>query len=87
MYPQIVRINPDTRTIVERYKLPVTLTTSLTWGGPNLDDLIVTTSRRNMSPDTLKKQPLAGSVFILHNMGTSGVREHKFVFNNADTYK
>ncbi|KAF9411932.1 hypothetical protein HW555_009406 [Spodoptera exigua] len=83
----IVRVDPDKKTIVERYKLPVSLTTSLTWGGPNLDDLIVTTSRRNMSPETLMKEPLSGAVFILHNMGTGGVQGNKFVFPNADTYK
>ncbi|KAJ8711777.1 hypothetical protein PYW08_008731 [Mythimna loreyi] len=82
----IVRINPDTRQIVERYKLPVTLTTSLTWGGPRLDDLIVTTSRRNMNATQLKEQPLAGAIFILHNMGTKGVPSYKFVFSNADNY-
>ncbi|XP_047034705.1 regucalcin-like [Helicoverpa zea] len=82
----IARIDPDKKEIVERYKLPVTLTTSLTWGGPNFGDLIVTTSRRNLEPDKLKDQPLAGAVFVLHHMGTSGVPNHKFVFNNADEY-
>ncbi|KAJ8709210.1 hypothetical protein PYW07_009036 [Mythimna separata] len=82
----IVRINPDTHEIVERYKLPVTLTTSMVWGGPDLDDLIVTTSRRNMNAEQLKAQPLAGAIFILHNMGTKGVPSHNFAFNNADAY-
>nr|XP_049693487.1 regucalcin-like [Helicoverpa armigera] len=82
----IARIDPDKKEIVERYKLPVTLTTSLTWGGPNFGDLIVTTSRRNLEPDKLKDQPLAGAVFVLHHMGTSGVPNHKFVFDNADEY-
>ncbi|CAD0204844.1 unnamed protein product [Chrysodeixis includens] len=82
----IVRIDPDRREIVERYKLPVTLVTSMTWAGRNLDDLIVTTSRRNMKPEQIAKEPLAGSIFVLHKMGTSGAPNHKFNFPDADDY-
>lgn len=71
---------------MERYKLPVTLVTSMTWAGRNLDDLIVTTSRRNMKPEQLAKEPLAGSIFILHKMGTAGAHTHKFNFPDADDF-
>lgn len=58
----------------------------MTWAGRHLDDLIVTTSRRNMDPEQLAKEPLAGSIFILHKMGTAGAQSHKFNFPDADDY-
>ncbi|KAJ0172197.1 hypothetical protein K1T71_012170 [Dendrolimus kikuchii] len=82
----IIRINPDARYVIEKYKLPVSRTTSLTWAGRDLSDLIVTTSRRNMDEDELSREALSGAIFILHGMGTSGVPDHKVVFPNADTY-
>ncbi|KAM3961142.1 regucalcin-like [Aphomia sociella] len=82
----IIRIDPDERAIVEKYKLPVSRTTSVTWAGPELEHLIVTTSRRNMSPDELTREPLSGAIFILHQTGTGGVPVYKFAFDNADLY-
>ncbi|XP_059051906.1 regucalcin-like [Achroia grisella] len=82
----IIRIDPDSRTIVEKYKLPVSRTTSVTWAGPQLDHLIVTTSRRNITPDELAREPLSGAIFILQQTGTRGVPAYKFVFENADLY-
>lgn len=64
----------------------MSLTTSLTWGGDNLEDLIVTTSKRNLDAKRLKEEPLAGSIFILHGLGTGGVPDNLFVFNDADNY-
>lgn len=85
-FSQIVRVNPDLRTIVEAYRLPVSLTTSLTWAGDHLEDLIVTSSRRNLDPQKMTEEPLAGSIFILHGLGTGGVPDNLFLFNNADDY-
>ena len=46
--------------------LPVTNVTSLTFGGPDLADLYVTTARHHLTPEQLTDQPLAGAVFVLH---------------------
>lgn len=51
-----------------------------------MEDLIVTTSKRNLDPKKLKDEPLAGSIFILHGLGTGGVPDNLFVFDNADNY-
>ncbi|XP_052754023.1 regucalcin-like isoform X2 [Galleria mellonella] len=82
----VIRIDPESRTIIEKYKLPVSRTTSVTWAGPQLNHLIVTTSRRNISPDELSREPLSGAIFILHQTGTRGVPIYKFAFDNADCY-
>ncbi|CAK1545561.1 unnamed protein product [Leptosia nina] len=82
----IIRIDPEARRVVEKYKLPVTRTTSVTWAGHSLEELIVTTSRRNMDANELKREPLSGAIFILHKLGTGGVRTHKLKFNDSDIY-
>lgn len=58
----------------------------MAWGGPNLQTLFVTTSRRNLEKDELAKQKLAGTLFVIHNMTYQGVPGHKLVFPNADEY-
>jgi sugar lactone lactonase YvrE len=45
---------------------PVSNVTSLTFGGPDLADLFVTTARHHLTPEQLTAQPLAGAVFVLH---------------------
>ncbi|KAL4716220.1 hypothetical protein ACJJTC_004714 [Scirpophaga incertulas] len=79
----VLHIDPDRRQVVDEYKLPVSRVTSLEWGGPNLDDLFVTTSRQ--AHDALT-EPYAGAVFILHGTGSRGLPAYKFKFDNADTY-
>lgn len=83
---QVIRLDPDTRTIIEKYVLPVSHTTSVTWAGPELDQLVVTTSRRNMKATDLQREPLAGAIFVLTQTGTSGVPAYKVIFDNADRY-
>jgi len=41
-------------------ELPVTKVTACTFGGPNLDELFITTSREDLAPGD---EPLAGSLF------------------------
>ncbi|XP_075984633.1 regucalcin-like [Anticarsia gemmatalis] len=82
----VIRVDPDRRRVVEVHRLPVSRTTSMTWAGPDLDVLVVTTSRRNMDEASIREQPLSGALFMLHNLGTRGVPDHKFVFPNVTNY-
>ena len=50
---------PDGR-LAEHLPLPVTQVTACTFGGPNLDELYITTSRQQVAPGT---QPAAGALF------------------------
>lgn len=43
--------------------LPVAQPTSCVLGGPDLDELFITTSPENMDAETLAEQPLSGSLF------------------------
>jgi sugar lactone lactonase YvrE len=65
----VVRYNPEGE-IVEKLIIPAVQPSSVAIGGPNLDWLIVTTSRIELSPQELLDYPLSGNVFIyqLHNV-------------------
>jgi sugar lactone lactonase YvrE len=59
---------PDGR-LAEHLPLPVTQVTACTFGGPNLDELYITTSRQQVAPGT---QPAAGALFRAQ-VGTHGL--------------
>lgn len=64
------------------YKLPVSRITSLCWGGPNLDELFVTSSKDPLNKD----DPVGGGIFSIRGTGSEGVPLHTFRFNDADNY-
>jgi sugar lactone lactonase YvrE len=58
----VVRVDPD-GTIVGRIDLPVSQVSSCTFGGPDLDDLYITTAHEDFTPEDLAREPLAGGLF------------------------
>jgi len=59
----------------EVIELPVKQITACTLGGPNLDQLYITTSREGLEPD---EEPLAGSLFCA-DVGVRGLPVREFV--------
>jgi sugar lactone lactonase YvrE len=59
----VVRFGPETGEAMARIDLPVSQVTACAFGGPNLDELYITSARKNLSGENLKKQPLAGGLF------------------------
>ncbi|CAH0731848.1 unnamed protein product, partial [Brenthis ino] len=78
----VLHIDPDNRQIVYGYKLPVSRITSLCWGGPNLDELFVTSSKDPLNKD----DPVGGGIFSIRGTGSEGVPLYTFRFYNADNY-
>lgn len=73
---RVARFTPDGR--VDRVvDLPVTQTTSCSFGGPGLDVLYVTSATQRMTPEDLDAQPLAGSLFAL-DAGVRGLPEPEY---------
>ncbi|KAK3732820.1 hypothetical protein QZH41_017719 [Actinostola sp. cb2023] len=68
---KVVRYDPSNGKVLQTVTLPATKTTSVCWAGPNYDELLVTSAC--LSPEEKKSQPLAGSVFKIKNLGTSGL--------------
>ncbi|XP_049884814.1 regucalcin-like [Pectinophora gossypiella] len=79
----VLHINPDLRHVIYGYKLPVSRTTSVAWGGPNYDELFVTTSRVQVDETV---EPLAGAIFTIRGTGSVGVPHYPFRLPNADSY-
>lgn len=58
--------------------LPVQRPTSCTFGGPLLDELIITSAWTGLSETDREEQPLAGDLFLV-NAGVTGMKENKYL--------
>ncbi|KAM3961143.1 regucalcin-like [Aphomia sociella] len=79
----VLHINPDSRKIIYSYELPVSRVTSVAWGGPNLDELFITTGQDRVK---INAEPLEGAIFIIRDTGRRGVPPNYFRFDNANYY-
>ncbi len=71
------RWNPDTGKLLDTIEVPVPQVSNCAFGGPNFDQLFITTARENFSMEDLKKYPDSGSVYIAQP-GVRGVRKNLF---------
>ncbi|GAA4587017.1 hypothetical protein GCM10023194_34750 [Planotetraspora phitsanulokensis] len=71
------RFGPDGR-LERTITLPVSQVTSCCFAGPELDQLIISTSTEDLSPDDLRRQPMAGMIFRAEP-GCRGRRTTEFV--------
>lgn len=76
---QVTRWNPNTGLQLHRISLPAARITSCTFGGQRLNDLYITSASKGLDEDELKKQPLAGSLFVVHNCGYTGLPAFEFI--------
>lgn len=60
---KVIRIDPATGNTLFEILLPVPRITSCTFGGPELNELYITTAREHMSEEEIAKLPLSGSLF------------------------
>ncbi len=63
----VARFDPLTGELLQRVDVPAAQVTACAFGGPRLDDLFITTSRRGIEDDALAKQPHAGGLFHFHS--------------------
>ena len=61
--------------LLDVIELPAPHTTSLAFVGPELDQLLITTARGELSPDEQKEFPLSGSLFLARP-GCTGLATH-----------
>ena len=59
----VTRWDPVSGQRLERLALPCRQVTSCCFGGPHLDQLFITTARREMDAAAIKAEPLAGGLF------------------------
>jgi L-arabinonolactonase len=72
---QVVRYRPD-GSIDLTLDLPVSQPSSVAIGGPNMDLLLITSSKLGLSEQQLALQPQAGNVFVYQLHGIQGVAEN-----------
>lgn len=76
----VTRWDPNTGKQLRLVQLPVSKITSCCFGGKNLDKLYITTASYDCD---LTKEPLAGSLFVLHNPGVKGTITQTFIYINS----
>lgn len=75
---QITRWNPLSGKRLLSIHFPVARVTSCCFGGENFQDLYVTSAKTGLTSDQLHNQPLAGSLFIIRNIGYIGLPLFEF---------
>lgn len=76
---RVLRVDPQTKTLLDQIPIPATKTTSCCWGGPQMNELYVTTGFNGLSEFERTEQPLAGSVFKISGLDVKGAP--LFTFN------
>lgn len=69
---KLIRVNPATGEVTDQIDLPVARITSAVFGGPDYGDLYITSAKVGLDDTQLKDQPLAGSLFVVENVGVKG---------------
>jgi len=66
---QVTQWNPSTAKLLEQVSIPAWLSSSCIFGGRDMNELYVTSARKDMSEADLKKYPFSGGLFkILTNV-------------------
>ncbi|PRX62911.1 sugar lactone lactonase YvrE [Cohnella sp. SGD-V74] len=73
----VSRFDPDTGECLERVELPVSRVTSCCFGGDDLDELYITSASVGLSEEQLRREPLAGSLFV-YKPGVKGLPAAEF---------
>ncbi|QPM91543.1 SMP-30/gluconolactonase/LRE family protein [Pseudooceanicola algae] len=76
---QILRLSPEGEELL-RLDMPVRHITSLTFGGPEMDILYVTSMGRPLSPDQPRDAVEGGAVFTITGLGITGLVEPRYRF-------
>jgi sugar lactone lactonase YvrE len=74
---RVERIDPSTGERLAIVHVPASNTSSVAFGGPDLDDLYITTAREGLDDAQLATEPHAGDLFVAHP-GVSGPPAHRF---------
>lgn len=73
----VYRWNPDNGKLLDKIEVPVPQVSSCAFGGPNYDQLFITTARERFSAELIAKYPESGSIYVARP-GVRGVRKNIF---------
>ena len=66
--------------LIHQIELPVPHVSTVAFVGPELNELLITTSRKGLSKAELQKYPLSGKLFLI-TMENPGVSINPFIMN------
>ncbi|GFG33757.1 hypothetical protein Cfor_05109 [Coptotermes formosanus] len=69
---QVLQVDPESGKLLRRIEIPALQVTSVAFGGPQLDELYVTTANMSLSEEELKKYPGSGATFHVTGVGVKG---------------
>ncbi|MES2826783.1 MAG: SMP-30/gluconolactonase/LRE family protein [Bacteroidota bacterium] len=75
----ISKWNPENGVLLETIKIPALNVTNCIFVGNELDQLIVTSARENMTSAQLEQYPQSGNVFHIEKTGASGCKPFSFL--------
>jgi sugar lactone lactonase YvrE len=75
---KITRWNPQTGELLQSISIPAPNVTSCTFGGLNMNELYITTARKDLDEAALAQYPQAGSVFRLKT-DVRGLKNFEFI--------
>lgn len=78
---KVIRIDPDKGEIIGEIRLPAARITSAAFGGADFKDLYITSARVGLPEEQLEKQPLAGSLFVIRDVGVKGLKGVRYAGN------
>jgi sugar lactone lactonase YvrE len=82
----VCRWNPHTGALLHKIEVPVPQVTSCTFGGENLDQLLITSASVGLSKEDMATYPQSGHLFLARP-GVRGMLPNKFKHSNDITLK
>lgn len=74
---RVTRWNPTSGELLQTIEVPSPQVTACAFGGPELDQLYITSARNNLDEETLAKYPHAGGLFVAEP-GVQGIEAYEF---------
>jgi sugar lactone lactonase YvrE len=65
-------VDPENGKLLRRIEIPASQVTSVAFGGPQLDELYVTSANFFLSEEQQKRYPASGAVFRVTGLGVKG---------------
>jgi len=69
---QVLHVSGTSAKLLGKLKIPAEKVSSVTFGGPQLDKLYVTTISRGVTPEKFNEYPMTGKVLEVSGLGVRG---------------
>ncbi|XP_060876107.1 regucalcin-like isoform X1 [Metopolophium dirhodum] len=74
---QVLHVSGTSAKLLGKLKIPAEKVSSVTFGGPQLDKLYVTTISRGVTPEQFNEYPMTGKVLEVSGLGVRGTKNNR----------